>query len=147
MRQAGLNIVSRDYATAVDPKVSWGVGERGGIIAVMNDRGFLRPLGRMGLILSVVVMGLCPALMAWKLRASAQPAATVGGVVVDADGPVVGAIVRQRTTPNATISEADGTFVLGSLPEGVTATITAWHQGYLVGWAVKRQLEVDIGDN
>jgi hypothetical protein len=61
---------------------------------------------------------------------SAHPAATVEGVVVDADGPVAGAVVRQQTTANRTTSGADGSFTLGGLPEGVTVTVTAWDEGY-----------------
>ena len=58
---------------------------------------------------------------------------TVEGVVVDADGPVAGAVVRQQTTTTSTISAADGTFTLGGLPEGITVTVTAWHEGYHPG--------------
>ncbi|MGD9147498.1 MAG: carboxypeptidase regulatory-like domain-containing protein, partial [Anaerolineae bacterium] len=67
--------------------------------------------------------------------ASAAPAATVSGVVVNLDGkPVGGAVVRQKLTSNATSSASDGSFTLGSLPEGITVTVTAWQEGYLVGW-------------
>jgi hypothetical protein len=68
--------------------------------------------------------------------ALAAPAATVSGVVVNLDDePVAGAVVRQKLTSNATTSASDGRFSLGSLPEGVTVTVTAWQEGYLVGWA------------
>ena len=66
---------------------------------------------------------------------SADPSDVVSGVVVDADGPVAGAVVRQQTTANSTTSGADGSFTLGGLTEGITTTITAWQEGYLVGWA------------
>jgi hypothetical protein len=66
---------------------------------------------------------------------SADPSGTVSGMVVDADGPVAGAVVRQQTTANSTTSEADGSFTLGGLTEGITVTITAWHEGYRVGVA------------
>ena len=68
--------------------------------------------------------------------ALAAPAATVSGVVVNLDDkPIAGAVVRQKLTTNATTSASDGQFSLGSLPEGVTVTVTAWQEGYLVGWA------------
>jgi hypothetical protein len=68
--------------------------------------------------------------------ALAAPAATVSGVVVNLDDePVAGAVVRQKLMSNATTSDSDGRFSLGSLPEGVTVTVTAWQEGYLVGWA------------
>jgi hypothetical protein len=60
----------------------------------------------------------------------ADPSGVVTGTVVDADGPVSGAVVRQQTTANSTISGADGSFTLGGLPEGVTVTVTAWDEGY-----------------
>jgi len=60
----------------------------------------------------------------------AAPSGTVSGVVVDADGPVAGATVRQQTTTNVTTSAADGTFTLAGLPEGITVTVTAWAESY-----------------
>ena len=56
----------------------------------------------------------------------------VSGVVLDkaTAQPVAGATVRQQTTANATTSGPDGTFTLGGLTEGVSVTITAWHEGY-----------------
>ncbi len=69
-------------------------------------------------------------LTAWQLRALAQPAGVVEGTVVDADGPVAGAVVRQQTTPNSTHSATDGSFHLAGLPEGITVTVTAWAEGY-----------------
>jgi hypothetical protein len=61
---------------------------------------------------------------------SAAPSGTVSGVVVDADGPVAGAVVRQQTTANATTSAADGSFTLSGLTEGISVTVTAWDEGY-----------------
>jgi hypothetical protein len=58
---------------------------------------------------------------------------TVSGVVVDAAGPISGAVVRQQTTANRTTSAADGSFTLGSLPQGITVTVTAWSEGYYPG--------------
>jgi hypothetical protein len=66
---------------------------------------------------------------------AAQPSAAVSGIVIDEDGPVAGAIVRQQTTENATTSGADGSFTLIDLPEGMTVTVTAWDEGYYPGGA------------
>jgi hypothetical protein len=76
--------------------------------------------------LVIVITGL------WLLltTVSAVPSGSVSGVVVDADGPVVGAVVRQQTTLTSTTSGADGTFTLPGMPEGVSVTITAWDEGY-----------------
>lgn len=61
---------------------------------------------------------------------SAGPTAAVSGTVVDADGPVAGAVVRQQATANSTTSAADGSFTLTGLPEGITITVTAWDEGF-----------------
>jgi hypothetical protein len=62
--------------------------------------------------------------------ASGSTVGTVSGVVVDADGPVAGATVRQQTTANSTTSAVDGSFTLSGLPEGFTVTVTAWAESY-----------------
>jgi hypothetical protein len=76
------------------------------------------------LLLSLVALGLLEG------GAFADPSGVVAGKVVDADGPVVGAVVRQQTTANSTTSGSDGTFTLAGLPEGVTVTVTAWDESY-----------------
>jgi hypothetical protein len=76
------------------------------------------------LALSLIGLGLV------RGGVSANPSGTVSGTVVDAHGPVAGAVVRQQTTANSTTSAADGSFTLTGLPEGVTVTVTAWDEGY-----------------
>ncbi len=80
-----------------------------------------------------LAVGVVIAIAYVQLSATAD-GATASGVVVDADGPVAGAVVRQKTTANHTWSAADGSFTLTGLTEGVTTTVTAWAEGYLVGW-------------
>jgi len=63
---------------------------------------------------------------------SADPSGIVSGIVVDADGPVAGAVVRMRATDNVTSTAADGRFTLVSLPEGQEIEVTAWADGYYV---------------
>jgi len=75
------------------------------------------------LVLSVTALGLLQG------GVSADPSGVVTGTVVDAHGPVAGAVVRQQTTSNSTTSAADGSFTLAGLPEGVTVTVTAWDEG------------------
>jgi hypothetical protein len=80
-----------------------------------------------------LVVGAWLGLLAWlwlAQPASTQGAGTVSGTVVDADGPVAGAVVRQQTTTNRTSSAADGSFTLTGLPEGITVTVTAWAESY-----------------
>jgi hypothetical protein len=64
----------------------------------------------------------------------AQDAAQVSGVVVDADGPVARATVRVQATNHMTHTASNGTFTLG-VPGDGPFTITAWANGYFVGWA------------
>jgi hypothetical protein len=58
----------------------------------------------------------------------------VSGVVYDANGPVAGATVRVRTTDNKTTTAADGSFILSGLTASAPVSITAWTEGYYVGW-------------
>jgi hypothetical protein len=86
----------------------------------------------------LVSLGIALGTLAWLGLLSAATSgegAAVSGVVVDALGPVAEAVVRQQATANATVSAADGSFTLGNLTDGVSTTITAWHEGYLVGGA------------
>ncbi len=78
-------------------------------------------------------------LLAWALHVSvaAQGAAVVSGVVVkEAGGPAVGATVRRQTATDYVTTAADGQFALGGLAEGQPVTVTAWMEGYYVGWQV-----------
>ncbi|MBM4430329.1 MAG: carboxypeptidase regulatory-like domain-containing protein, partial [Chloroflexi bacterium] len=64
-----------------------------------------------------------------------QGSATVSGVVLREDGgPAAGATVRQQTATSSTRTAADGHFVLGGLAEGQWITVTAWLDGYYIGW-------------
>jgi hypothetical protein len=86
-----------------------------------------------------VTLGLTMVALVWLLLAQSvttQETAAVSGIVMELDGgPVAGAVVRQQATSNATTSAADGSFSLGGLREGIQVVITAWHEGYLIGWA------------
>ena len=59
----------------------------------------------------------------------------VQGVVVDAQGPVSGAVVRLRATENATVSDESGRFTLNVDGFPLHRTVTAWREGYYIGAA------------
>jgi hypothetical protein len=60
--------------------------------------------------------------------------ASVAGSVRDTDGPVAGASVRIRATENRTTSAADGSFTITGMTATVPVSVTAWAEGYFVGW-------------
>lgn len=62
--------------------------------------------------------------------AQPQDVATVSGVVMDADGPVVGATVRIQATRNETSSDSEGRFTLTGLQPGIPVTVSAWKHSY-----------------
>jgi hypothetical protein len=64
----------------------------------------------------------------------ALPPDAVSGVVRDENGPVAGATVRVRATDNKTTTAADGSFTLSGLTASLPVSITAWIEGYYVGW-------------
>jgi hypothetical protein len=85
----------------------------------------MRELSRFAIrlaVLSWLVLAISPGL--------AQSTVSVQGTVRDANGPVGGAIVRQRTTTNFVLSDDDGNFVLPGLPEGQAIMVTAWKEMY-----------------
>jgi hypothetical protein len=68
------------------------------------------------------------------ITSPAPRSASIAGFVNDADGPVAGATVRIRATENKTTSAADGSFTLTGLTATVPVSVTAWAEGYYVGW-------------
>jgi hypothetical protein len=62
------------------------------------------------------------------------PPGVVAGLVHDAEGPVSGAVVRVQLSENKTTSDADGWFTLRGLTSADPVTLTAWSDGYYVGW-------------
>jgi len=59
---------------------------------------------------------------------------TISGILTDADSPVAGATVRVRATDNKTTTTADGSFTLSGLTATTPVSVTAWAEGYFVGW-------------
>ncbi|MGD0003231.1 MAG: carboxypeptidase-like regulatory domain-containing protein [Anaerolineaceae bacterium] len=61
---------------------------------------------------------------------------TISGTVVDANGPVGGAVLQIKGTPNQTTAGKDGRFTFRGqgLGGATVTTITAWAPGHMVGW-------------
>jgi len=62
-----------------------------------------------------------------------EQADMVTGRVVDENGPVPGAVVRVKTSDNHTLTDELGDFILPGV--SLPVTITAWADGYFVGWS------------
>lgn len=78
---------------------------------------------------------LVPAgIAAWVAGAATLSSGTISGIVRDANGPVPQATVRVQATDNATIADANGVFSLSGMALGSEVTITAWAEGFYVGW-------------
>ncbi|MGD8237907.1 MAG: carboxypeptidase-like regulatory domain-containing protein, partial [Armatimonadota bacterium] len=90
-------------------------------------------MGRTTAVLSGVVVGV-----AWLSAAPAGDPGSVSGLVRGADGPVAGAVVRLRGTHTRAVSARDGSFNLADMPGDRPLTITAWAEGYLIGWTRAR---------
>ncbi|MBZ0301260.1 MAG: carboxypeptidase-like regulatory domain-containing protein, partial [Anaerolineae bacterium] len=60
---------------------------------------------------------------------------TISGTVSGTDGPLADAIVQIKGTPNITQTAEDGTFTLSGIEGEPPVVVTAWSQGYYVGWA------------
>ena len=57
----------------------------------------------------------------------------VKGVVHAEHGPIAGATVRVQATTNATVTGADGRFILTGLAPNQPVVLTAWASGYYIG--------------
>jgi hypothetical protein len=69
-----------------------------------------------------------------KGTTSAPADATVTGTVYDSSGPIRGAVVRVQATENKTVSGKEGDFTLAVDKDDFPLTVTAWTDGYFVGW-------------
>ncbi len=91
----------------------------------------LRLIGR-----ATGVGALCgfAAALAWLTAAAPTGPGRVSGWVRDGDAPVAGALVRVQGTENATVSSDHGSFALTGIGTNGPLTVTAWAEGYLIGW-------------
>ncbi len=60
--------------------------------------------------------------------------ATLSGVVVDANGPVQGAVVQVQGTSNRTQTNEHGVFTLTGIASTPPVVVVAWIEGHYVGW-------------
>ena len=60
----------------------------------------------------------------------------VSGIIRDANGPVVGAIVQVQGKKAQVKSGENGFYRIGGLSGTTPAVVTAWSDGYYVGWVV-----------
>lgn len=60
----------------------------------------------------------------------------VSGTIVDALGPVGGAIIQAHGEPTQTLAAPNGAFSLGGLVASKPITLTAWAAGHYVGWTI-----------
>jgi hypothetical protein len=61
---------------------------------------------------------------------------TISGVVMNADGPVAGAVVQIQATTNQTQTDLKGTFILTDITGTTPLIVTAWSTGHYVGWTM-----------
>jgi len=102
----------------------------------IRRRGMLLTLPH---LLALAIFVLLIVLFVWAIRTSvqAQGTATVSGWAWKQEGgPAAVARVRRQTATEYVTTAGDGSFVLGGLVEGQMVTITAWLDGYYVGWQV-----------
>ncbi len=101
----------------------------------------------LGLCLLVFALGACqmpgehqnhssstPAVLARSPSQATLHPGTVIGKVIGEKGPVPDAVVRVKTTANKTSTNSRGEFQLDQVPTDQPVTITAWAEGYFVGW-------------
>lgn len=62
------------------------------------------------------------------------PQGVIAGVVRDAEGPVVDARVRVKLTDYVTSTDDEGHFRLEGLTMTCPVSVTAWHEGYYIGY-------------
>jgi hypothetical protein len=90
----------------------------------------------------------CAGALLWAACSTAEPVSSpspslferapvpdaVSGLVRNEEGPVAGALVRVQATDNKTTTADDGSFTLAGIPATEPVTVTAWSEGYYVGW-------------
>lgn len=66
---------------------------------------------------------------------------TITGMVVNADGPVGGAIVQIQGRPEQFLTDANGVFTIDTMNGAPPVTVTAWSAGHYNGWTVLEDLQ------
>ncbi len=96
-------------------------------------RTFYVLLLALGVLVACTLSGLA-FLAHTPINLSPPRSPSITGLIYDAKGPVAGATVRIRATDNKTTSAADGSFTLAGLTATDPVSVTAWAEGYFVGW-------------
>lgn len=68
-----------------------------------------------------------------KEKTTGSENCSLGGVVLDAHGPLAGAVVRVQTTDTAVTTGLDGSFLFENLSCAEPVRLTAWLPGYYIG--------------
>lgn len=76
---------------------------------------------------------LAPTAVPTRVNLTPLPA-SISGIVQSAQGPLAGAIVQIKGSPNKTTTLANGSFTLSGISGTTPISVTAWSQGYYVGW-------------
>jgi hypothetical protein len=72
----------------------------------------------------------------WSRRAASTTPPTISGIVRDEHGaPLAEVYVRFKGSNDFVVTDADGRFTLSHESPLATTTVTAWHEGYLIGSA------------
>jgi hypothetical protein len=84
----------------------------------------------------IVLWGFTTAIVSGQEGVTALPP-TISGVITSMDGvPLPGAIVQIQATTNQTIADANGAFTLGGIAGSDPVVVSAWAEGYHVGWTI-----------
>src|SRR5262245_51223693 len=89
-------------------------------------------LAIMGTLL--VLCGLAIAMASSQADLPSLPS-SISGVVIGTDGPLADAIVQIQGTPNQTLTSDNCIFTLDGIDGTAPITITAWSEGYYIGWS------------
>jgi hypothetical protein len=91
-----------------------------------------RLLAMIGTLL--VLCGFVVAMVSSQANLPALPP-SVSGVVIGDSGPLAGAIVQIQGSPDQTQTAENGMFTLNGIEGTSPIVITAWSEGYYIGWS------------
>jgi hypothetical protein len=87
-----------------------------------------------GLMLFVVVLAISFSLNLFQTKVSAAPL-KVRGTVLGTSGLLEDAVVQLQGTPRTVRTSTNGSFEMEDIDGGKPFVLTAWYEGYYVGWA------------
>ncbi len=112
-------------------------GRRSSVYTVLSGLALLTAAVILGACSAKPIEGPAPAPAATPTVTPLPVPSAISGKVVDPNGPVAGAIVQVKGTPNRTTTDKDGAYTLQGQGLGSSkfTTVTAWSEGHYVGWA------------